>query len=108
MRTTASWPHLDIAVDESDPFDLRESGVQIDLCGDLDVLQRKLEQSLRAEAALSEEGCVCPIKEDPYASCLACSVRHRQPGDPMTSLCRLGVEQDRMLTALAIARHAGQ
>lgn len=52
------------------------------------------------EARLASESVVCPIKANPLASCSACP--HCQIGEdsPLSKLCSLGQEQERICTLL--------
>lgn len=92
---------------ENDPFEapIEEVGERIDLRDPDAVLNLRLIELLRREAALFERGIECPIKEMRDTSCHACSVsRAHDREDPMGILCRLGREQDTTLTELAVLR----
>lgn len=104
-RTRTNWHLADLDVDEGDPFLIVENiGTQLDLTADLDRIHAQLAETLQQETALDAAGMKCAIKENPQACCSACPVRHLGHDDPMSALCSIGVEQERLLTRVAMAR----
>jgi hypothetical protein len=111
----ANWftdPGLDLT--DVDPFadsavDVVALGSTVDL-GSPDSINLRLVELLQREGQLWNEGVRCPVKVTnegaarPDATCAACPIRHHSPDDPMTALCDVGVEQERMMTMSVIHR----
>jgi hypothetical protein len=69
-------------------------------------LDEHLTSLLDQEARLFDEGITCPIKDTPDATCLACPVSSaRDYADPKGQLCRVGQEEERVLTVMVAKRH---
>lgn len=90
---------------ELDPFDLtpapvRQVGVPVEL--DEDTLFPRLAELLLAEQELDHEGVRCPIKPRSDTSCNACPIAGRYG-----ELCKVGREQESVLTRLAVS-HLGE
>lgn len=93
--------------DDSDPFDVdvEKVGTPIDLVRhkqEAEKLGKELVALVREEAEL---GVTCPIKDMDGTSCLSCPVRMEAPPFPLSRLCAIGVEQERLTTVMA-ARYA--
>lgn len=116
MSVQANWftdTSLDLA--DEDPFsdereiDVTAVGTVIDLRSP-DSLNTRLVELLRAEGSLWHDEIRCPVKQGedggsrPDVSCAACPIRHHNSDDPMTALCDVGVEQERVGTMLVIHR----
>lgn len=102
MGVRANW-HLDhlLADDGRDPLQaseqprIEELGLPVDLTGDTAALRARLRELLLAEERIGEW---CEVKEVPGSSCVLCPLRgsHGQ-------LCEVGVEQQLVVTTLAVA-----
>lgn len=116
MTVQANWftdPNLDLLdedpfADDGEPVDVTAVGVIVDLRSP-DSINLRLVELLQAEGRLWSEGVRCPVKTDdgvgrPDATCAACPIRHHAPTDPMTALCDVGVEQERLMTMSVIHR----
>lgn len=91
--------------DEPDPFEMpvEEVGRKIDLRDPKAALQLRIEELVQREANLFNAGVCCPIKERPDTTCHACPVS--RAGDrevALGALCRVGREQESVLTELAV------
>lgn len=109
MTVKANW-HVELSgMEADDPFGPSEAeriedvGKPIDLHAAPQINERLVEL-LNAEAALYEANITCPVKDAPDACCSACPIRHSDEFDPLTPLCRVGVEQERLLTMSRILR----
>lgn len=116
MSVQANW-FTDSGLDllDEDPFaddapvDVRAVGVVIDLRS-TESLNLRLVELLQSEGHLFQSGISCPVKQAgggearPDVSCSACPIRHHNSDDPMTALCDVGVEQERISTMLVIHR----
>lgn len=104
-RTRTNWFLDDLDLPDDDPFArVVTDGTQLDLTDDLETIHARIRETLDREGDLYKRSIVCPIKDDPSASCTVCPVRHADGDDPMTLLCELGLEQERLLTRVACAR----
>lgn len=106
MAVTADWFNDLGAVGDGDPLGPRiaDVGQPIDLLGDEPKLNKRLLSLLRQEEELAAAGTTCDIKGHGDSTCSACPLRHTDPLDTMTPLCKAGVTMERTLTALVIAR----
>lgn len=116
MTVQANW-FTDTSLDltDEDPFsdeahvDVRAVGVVVDL-RDERSLSVRLVELLEREGTLWMDGVRCPVKQGsdgggrPDVSCSACPIRHYNADDPMTALCDVGVEQERVSTMMVIHR----
>lgn len=116
MGVKASWHTADVMIDDADPFaddtPLDEAvhvptvGLPIDVNADRASLDARLADTLRMEGRLSDQGVTCEIKWSPEATCFACPIYQGDDGEHAHArLCRLGREQDTLLTLLAIRKH---
>lgn len=116
MSVRASWHTATVEIDDSDPFaddtPLEEAvhvptvGLPIDVNASKASLDARLADTLRAEARLAGRGATCEIKWSSASTCFACPLYAGAEGeDAMARLCRLGREQDSLLTLLAIRKH---
>jgi hypothetical protein len=116
LTVQANW-FTDTSLDltDEDPFsderevDVRRFGTLIDLRNP-DSLNIRLVELLQREGELWSAEIRCPVKQDASGvartdvSCSACPIRHHNADDPMTALCDVGVEQERLSTMLVIHR----
>lgn len=109
ISVQANW-FLDAlnGVEEPDPLGpaqtrIEDIGQPIDLSSGEAELNQRLIATIGREAELYDTGIVCPIKDVPQSCCSACAVRRTDELDPMTPLCHVGVEQERLTTAIVIA-----
>lgn len=101
----ARWHAPIVEVDESDPFaDGEEAPVPIDLDGAQASLNRRLIELLEQESRLFDQGVTCDVRGMPGVSCAVCPLSEADGLSPLSSLCRVGVEQERVLTAIAVGR----
>ncbi len=109
MTARANWfVEGAVPVDtEDDPFavPVEEIGERIDLRDPQAALNLRLTELLRRESSLFEQNVTCPIKDAQNTSCHACpvSAAHDRE-DPKGVLCRVGREQETVLTQLAVLR----
>lgn len=106
MAVTANWFQDVGTVEEGDPLGARvaDVGKPIDLLGDEPRLNQHLIALLGQEGELAEAGTACALKEHRDMTCMACPLRHTDPLDTMTPLCTIGVQMERTLAALVVAR----
>lgn len=113
MSVKARWHNTTVAIDDSDPFAddaapvmvpvrVREVGLPLDLSGDNATLVARLSENMNEQEAL---GVDCPIRWEADASCHACPVSQAGNGTPAGTLCTLAVEQEGILTMLAVRKH---
>lgn len=108
MSVKANW-HVELSGlgDDDDPFGpaevvpIERRGKPIDL-QERPALNQRLVELINAEAELFNAGITCAIRDAQDTCCSACPIRHTDELDDLTPLCRLGVEQERLLTTLAI------
>lgn len=108
MGVRANWFVEDLDVDTTDPFavDVEEVGQPIDLSGEPH-LNRKVLELAERERALFNLGVECPIKDMPDTSCLACPLSCRDEQVAESGLCKIGQEQERVITRLAALKLYG-
>lgn len=107
MSTRANW-FVEAAASldgTDDPFaaPIEEIGERIDLRDPQAALSLRLGELLEREGRLFNSGVSCPIKDRPDTSCHACPVSraHDREG-ALGVLCRLGREQERVVTEMAV------
>lgn len=96
---------------EDDPFSVpvEEIGERIDLRDPQTALDLRLTELLRREGNLFDRKVTCSIKDTSGASCHACPVsKAHDQEDPFGTLCRIGREQETIVTELAVLRCRGQ
>lgn len=103
MSVKAEWFVPDLASGEEDPFadepaEVSAVGVRIDLRDDPDELFARLRDLLEQESYLYNQGVRCAVKAKADTSCHACPFRGRYG-----QLCRVGTEQEEVLTRMAFA-----
>lgn len=117
MSVRTNW-HLDADVPEhSDPFAnfveqptiprvVEEVGKPIDLSSTEPQLRRRLIELVNLEASLGHAGTRCEIRDRDDTSCCSCPVRGLD--ERIVKLCVLGVEQEQVLTTLAVHKIRGR
>jgi hypothetical protein len=106
----ADWFIGQLNTDELDidnPFDapVEEIGEAIDLTDRSDVLHARVGQLLARENFLFNKGVTCAIKDSDETSCHACPVSEaKNLSCRLGALCRLGREQEEVLTELVALR----
>lgn len=106
----AVWhtPVVDLPGLEDDPFaegapaNIEDVGVAICLDGDEAELSEELVRLVERESRLFEQGVECAIKDRSDTSCYACPLFEVDPA--ITRLCRLGRDQERVTTQLAVVK----
>ena len=109
MTTQANWfSNLTTAVDD-DVFGPRvqDVGKPIDL-QDAPKLNERLMALLQREQELAQAGTTCDVRDQNDSICSACPLRQTDPLEATTALCNVGVEMERTLTKIAIARVSGR
>jgi hypothetical protein len=101
----ANW-FVEIAA-EGDPLSaaVEEVGVPLDL-DDEEPLQQELVALGAQEHFLYDLGVECAVKDQPDTTCHACPLQCADGGQPISPLCKVGLEQERVTTQLAVMRHA--
>lgn len=89
-----------------DPFDeVEDLGRPIDLQDREAVLHARLADTLRGEGNLARSGVSCPVKDSPDTSCSACPISEAAKRESsLSALCRLGREQEQVVTELTVLR----
>lgn len=113
MTAKANWfveraPDLD---DEQDPFSVpvEEVGQRFDLRDPKAALELRLRELVTREGRLCTGGTTCSIKELPDTTCHACPVSKAHDRESRLGvLCRLGREQESVLTELAVLSCQGR
>lgn len=97
---------LDDAAEDFDPFDdVEDLGRPIDLQDRKAVLNARYAVTFRGEGNLANAGVVCPVKDSPDTTCNACPISDAAKRETaMSALCRIGREQEQILTELAVLR----
>lgn len=103
MSVKCDWhvPNLDLPEDD-DPFDLRDAATVVDLTTDRDKLHQRLDKLLRVEASLDRGGVTCEIKDRADTACSACPLYRGATRERIAPLCRVGREEESILTKLAV------
>lgn len=106
MTARANWfvAEVEGLDDEPDPFAMpvEEVGERIDLSDPLGGLRLRLVELLRREGNLDAGGVTCAIKGRTDTCCHACPMSEAHIRDSTLGvLCRLGREQERVLTEIA-------
>lgn len=102
MAVRANW-FLDELIVEEAPA-VEEVGQPIDLHDGNARLNRRLVELVSLEGRLYDRGITCAIKDRPDTACSACPVFVYEGDGPKWQLCALGIEQERLLTTLAVER----
>jgi hypothetical protein len=119
VSVRATWHTATVAVDDSDPFaddiSIEEAvhvptvGLPIDTHASKESHQARLGETLRREAQLHDQGASCEIKFHDDSTCFACPLYEGDRGDtPKANLCRLGREQDTLITLIRVRQHGEQ
>jgi hypothetical protein len=107
MTTRARWrtpgteiPGGDLLDGVPPPSTPASVGVPIGLRGKSDEEEMaEITGLMNREDELASAGVTCRIKDSYDSCCLACPLsQHTNPQDTLSALCRLGREQDRVLT----------
>lgn len=107
MNARANWFVEAVAGldDEPDPFSqpIEEVGERIDLRDPKAGLQLRLTELISREASLFKHEITCAIKDRTDSTCHACPVSQAaNPESDLMMLCRIGREQEMVLTELAV------
>lgn len=119
MTVRAIWHTATVAVDDTDPFaddtpieevvHVPTVGLPIDIHASKESYHARLSETLRVEARLFNEGVSCEIKHHDDSTCFACPLYEGDRGDtPKAKLCRLGREQDTLITLIRVRQHGEQ
>jgi hypothetical protein len=90
---------------EDDPFSMpvEEVGERIDLRDPEAELDLRLTELMRREGNLFKRGVTCPVKDSSDTTCHACPIsKAHDKEDPKGILCRIGREQQVIVTELAV------
>ena len=107
MTARANWfvEQIEVADDPDDPWavPIEEVGKRIDLRDPKAALELRLTELLMREGHLFERGVTCAIKDKRDTCCHACPVsKAHDPNEALSALCRIGREQERVCTELAV------
>lgn len=80
-------------------------GAVIDLYGSEPQLRQELHGLVTRERRLYDAGISCAIRDAPDSCCSACPVFTADETKAISALCKVGRAQDKVLTALAVAKH---
>lgn len=107
MSTRANWflEKLEVPTDPIVPTDVTVQGSLIDLHNTEPKLREDLHDLVQREMRLDSAGVTCAIRAEPGSSCMACPMFTADDMDPISVLCRVGREQERVVTLLAVALH---
>ena len=111
MTVKAKWHSQLPDVPEEDPFQARveQLGLPIRLDRTHAQINERIAQTVQQEQGLFNLGIVCAIKDRDDTSCHACPLSaHEDPEAPLHLLCKLGREQEVLLTQLAVARETSR
>lgn len=94
--------------DGDSPFEVpvEEVGQRVDLTEPRGRLKARLIELLHRESGLDAEGVRCPLKQDAAVTCSACRLSQAHLDLPLSALCRVGREQEVVLTEMVILEHA--
>lgn len=112
MAVRADW-HEDadtVTSAEVDPFSLASSGLMkttLPIDTDSQKLFDRLRVLVKHESALFNEGTTCAIKDKPETCCSACPVNDSDGDGNAAFLCRIGVEQEQVVTLIAAQEQRG-
>ena len=108
MTVRANWFVAPVISDEPDPFaaPLEEVGERVDLTDPAAALQLRIVELLRREGNLENAGVTCALKARPDTICHCCSLSMAHDAEsPLGVLCRIGREQEQVLTEHAVLEH---
>jgi hypothetical protein len=106
MAVRADW-HEDaetVTSPEVDPFALPSSTpmmTTLPIDTDSQQLFDRLRTLIRHESGLFNKGVTCAVKDLPETCCSACPLNHSDGQGDSAFLCRVGVEQEHVITLLA-------
>lgn len=114
MPVQARWhQQIDVPVTDEDPFvqhiqtRIEEVGEPIHLTRDEALLNERLIELVNIESTLYTLGVRCAIKDRDDTTCHACPLSATEDESaPLHRLCVTGVQQESVLTELAVAREA--
>lgn len=114
MSVKARWSRVDLTIDDDgDPFaddaprevHIPTVGLPIDVNASEGSLAGRLKNTVRVENDLAQLGAFCELKGMPDTTCFACPLYEGDGDTPQAHLCRLGREQDTLITLLAVRKH---
>lgn len=97
----ARWFLDDVDVGDADPFTapVEELGTRLDLRSEPELMVR-LTELIGEEGKLDAAGVTCPIRRCRESVCSACPVSQAATGSALGELCKIGVEQEVVLTTM--------
>jgi hypothetical protein len=111
MTARANWFVGELPVEDGpDPFaaPIEEVGERINLRDPKAALDLRLRELVHREANLDATGITCAIKDRSDTSCHACPVSRAHTEQPLGVLCRIGREQEAVLTERAVLEWQGR
>lgn len=104
MALKADWFAEQVPQDLSDPFadaPLPFGSTVISLDSSTAELNARLRDLIKREGRLFNMGITCDLRDCSESTCLACPVsKLGDPDSPLSALCRIGQEQERVTTTL--------
>jgi len=101
MTTRARWD-LDLVLDDGVDVADDPDSTPVFLLEDVATLQARLVTSLKRTKTLHKQGVTCDLMFSEGVTCSACPLRRSASDDPMTALCKTGVEVEAVQTSIAI------
>lgn len=110
MSTRANWflGDLEVPSDPLVPSDVMVQGQLIDLQDSEPKLRKELHDLFQREKRLYDVDVRCAIREQPHTCCMACPVFSADESKPLSALCRIGRDSERVVTQLAVALHGNR
>lgn len=107
VTTRANWflGDLEVASEELIPSGVMVQGQLIDLRDSEPKLRQELHDLFQREKRLFDVGVTCAVRDQPHTCCMACPMFSADESKPLSALCRVGRDSERVVTQLAVALH---
>lgn len=87
---------------DDEPVRVMDVGIPVDIDSNRATLDAQLAGLIEQESTLFNAGVTCAVKDNVHTSCFACPLFAGATTADRAPLCRLGREQERVLTHLAV------